>query len=421
MSRYLISAIEQALWSILNLGVNLLLIRLAAPVEYGAFAFWANVGFVLTSIQNALTVCHLQVLAPGDPLDAPRLEVERIMHGVTIAYIAVVALVAVGAVSLLRGAGSALGTPAAALFLPGFVLQQYIRALAFTRDRPRVAAMQTTMVLVSALMLLGVALLAKAMTAERILLSLGLAYAGVGIVGAVAATRRQWAGMDWRDLRRFGDYVRQSAWVFLGVTSTELLTRFYAFVVAGWYGPIALASLAATQQLLRPIPLLASSWSLVARTDLARRREAGDWGGIARITTLTAIGGVVIAAAWALLIFAGWSLISRYLFGGKYASDGWMVLLWGLAAAIGFGQVVVSAALQALRAFKPLALANAAASVVAAGAILAIMQIAGYRGAIMGTAVGQMLELVVMALVLGTMLRGFAGRAAPVGDGSLGV
>ena len=413
MSRYLISAIEQALWSVLNLGVNLLLIRLAAPAEYGTFAFWANVGFVLTSIQNALTVCHLQVLAPSDPLDAPRLGVERIMHGVTIAYMAVVALAALATTSLLRNGGSPLGATAAALFLPAFVLQQYIRALAFTRDRPFVAAMQTAMVLVSAVALLGVAFLARAMTAERILLSLGLSYAGVGIVGAVLATRRQWAGMEWRTLAKFGDYVRQSAWVFLGVTSTELLTRFYAFVVAGWYGPIALASLAATQQLLRPIPLLASSWSLVARTDLARRREAGDWGGIARITGMTAIGGAVVAAAWALVIFAGWSLISRHLFGGKYADDGWMVLLWGVAAAIGFGQQVVSAALQALRAFKPLALANAAASVVAAGAILAIMQVAGYRGAIMGTAVGQMMELVVMAVLLGGMLRGFA-QAGPV-------
>ncbi len=410
MHRYLISTVEQALWSLLNLGVNLLLIRLAAPAEYGAFAFWANVGFVLTSIQNALTVCHLQVLAPGDPLAAPRLGVERIMHGVTLAYMAIVALAALGAVALLRYAGSPLGAPAAALFLPAFVLQQYIRALAFTRDRPAVAATQTAMVLVSAVALLGVALLAKAMTAERILLSLGLAYAGVGVVGAVLATRRQWAGMDWRALAGFGAYVRQSAWVFLGVTSTELLTRFYAFIVAGWYGPIALASLAATQQLLRPVPLLASSWSLVARTDLARRREAGDWGGIARVTTLTSIGGAVIAAAWALIIFAGWGVISRYLFGGKYAADGWMVLLWGLAAAIGFAQVVVSAGLQSLKAFKPLALANAAASVVAAGAILTIMQIAGYRGAIMGTAVGQMMELVVMAVVLGGMLRGLAGR-----------
>jgi O-antigen/teichoic acid export membrane protein len=410
MSRYLISVIEQALWSLLNLGVNLLLIRLAAPMEYGAFAFWANIGFVLTSLQNALTVCHLQVLAPSDPLDEPRMGVERLMHAVTVAYIVFVALAAAASVALLRGAGSPLGAPAAVLFLTGFVLQQYIRALAFTRDRPLVAATQTAMVLVSALALLGVALVAKDMTANRILFSLGLAYAGVGVVGAVAATRRQWAGMDWLVLRRYGDYARQSAWVFLGVTSTELLTRFYAFVVAGWYGPIALASLAATQQLLRPVPLLASSWSLVARTDLARRRETGDWAGIARVTALTAIGGVGVAAAWAVMIFAGWSLISQYLFGGKYASDGWMVLLWGLAAAIGFAQVVVSASLQALRAFKPLALANAAASIVAAGAILAIMQVAGYRGAIMGTAVGQMVELVVMAWLLAAMLRRFRGE-----------
>ena len=150
MSRYLISVLEQALWSILNLGVNLLLIRLAAPAEYGAFAFWANVGFVLTSVQNALTVCHLQVLAPGDPLDEPRLGVERIMHGVTLAYLAFVTLATLGAVALLHRAGSPMGAPAAVLFLPGFVLQQYIRALAFTRDRPKVAAIQTALVLICA-------------------------------------------------------------------------------------------------------------------------------------------------------------------------------------------------------------------------------------------------------------------------------
>ena len=38
MKRYLTSAVEQGLSSILNLGVNLLLIRLTAPEQYGTFA-----------------------------------------------------------------------------------------------------------------------------------------------------------------------------------------------------------------------------------------------------------------------------------------------------------------------------------------------------------------------------------------------
>lgn len=405
MSRYLISAVEQALWSLLNLGVNLLLIRLAAPAQYGVFAFWANCGFVLSSLQNALTLCHLQVLAPSDVMSEPRLGVERIMHLVTLIAVAVVAAGTLGCVVLLQRSASPLAAPAAALYLPAFLLQQYIRAVAFARGRPTTAAVQTGLALGASVLLLAVAYLFKAMRAEQILLCLGAAYAITGLAGAAWAVRGQLAGLRWRLLGQFRAYLGQSGWVFLGVTSTELLTRFYAFVVTGWYGPAALASLAATQQLLRPIPLLAASWSLVARNDLARRRDAGDWIGIGRLVALAAGGGAVVAVAWALPIFLGWRLISTHLFDGKYGDDGWMVLLWSVSAAISFGQVVVSAGLQTLRAFKPLALANAAASVVAAAAVLLVMRFAGYRGAVGGTAVGQMLELVVMALMLAAMLR----------------
>ena len=53
-----------------------------------------------------------------------------------------------------------------------------------------------------------------------------------------------------------------------------------------------------------------------------------------------------------------------------------------------------------LRAFKPLALANTAASLVAATAILMIMRGMGPAGAIIGTAAGQFLELAAMSLIL---------------------
>jgi hypothetical protein len=56
--------------------------------------------------------------------------------------------------------------------------------------------------------------------------------------------------------------------------------------------------------------------------------------------------------------------------------------------------------LQVLREFKALALANTAASLVAAGAILLIVRSTGAGGAILGTVAGQALELVVMIAIL---------------------
>jgi O-antigen/teichoic acid export membrane protein len=401
MSRYLISAVEQALWSLLNFGVNLLLIRFVAPDQYGAFVFWASCGFVLSSLQNALTVCHLQALAPGEGLDPKRLPVERLMHGVNAIFLMMTALACLVGATAWRGVGSPYGALAGALFVPAFLLQQYLRALAFSRGRADVATGQTAGVFVLVALLLGEALLRGArLDADGILWRLGLAYGVTGILGAVWALRGQGGRLRRHELKAYGDYVRQSGWVFLGVSSTELLTRFYVFVVAGWFGATALAALSATQQLLRPVPLLAMSWSMVARNDLARRRDQEAWSDFVRILAVAIGGGLAVAAVWTLILHLTWPTIATHLFGGKYLADGWMVALWGVSAALTLGQTVVSTGLQVLRAFKPLALANGVASLVAAAGILLIMRGLGPAGAIVGTAAGQLLELAAMTAIL---------------------
>ena len=104
MNRYLTSAIEQALSSILNLGVNLLLIRLTAPEQYGSFALWANTAFVVCGVQNALTLVHLQV-AQGDGKSEPRLSLERLMHAVNMITLAVSAVLVLIAALILLALG----------------------------------------------------------------------------------------------------------------------------------------------------------------------------------------------------------------------------------------------------------------------------------------------------------------------------
>ena len=280
-------------------------------------------------------------------------------------------------------------------------LQQYFRTLAFSRGRPLTALLQTAAVLVLASVLVGAAAeMFRSLTANEILILLGCAYGAVGLGGGWIATRGQGLRVNLSLLQGFQPYLGQSGWLFVGVTTTELLIRFYAFAVAGAYGAAALASLSATQILLRPVPLLATSWSMVARGDLVRRKEAGDWRRF-NLTILVALGlGVAVAAVWAGLVDAAWGSVSSILFKGKYAQDGWMVMLWGLSAGLSLVQMVISTPLQVLRAFKALAIANTIASVAAAGAILVGMRLAGPGGAIGGTAAGQLLEVSIMSVML---------------------
>jgi O-antigen/teichoic acid export membrane protein len=402
MERYLAAIIEQGLWSLLNLGVNLGVARYLTPEEYGTFVFWTNLGFVLSSLQAALTTCHLWALAPGEG-DAPhRLETERMMHVVTVLFLAAVIVISLVGAVVLAGPFEILAAP---LFLASYLLQQYLRSLYFSRGKPWMATLQTALVLAIAFLLLGAGLVSgKPLQGEFVLACLAIAYGVVGLVWAVRGCASQMRG-SWPHLRGYAAFAIQSSWIFLGVTTTELLARFYAFIVAAWYGPRDLAILAATQLLLRPVSLLGASWSMVARTDLASQREASQWGRFTTLVVGAVAAGMVIAVVWTALVGFGWRQIADHLFGGKYREYSWMVGLWGVSAALSFGQIVLNSALQVLREFKVLALANAAASAAAALAIVAIMWKFGYSGAIAGTATGQLLEMVVMGLLLAAAIR----------------
>ncbi len=418
MSRYLTSIIEQALWSLLNLGVILLLAKLAAPAEFGAFVFWSSTAYVLSSVQNAVSLCHLQVLPPTAGVDPARRDVERLMLMVTVVFLTLVAAAVLVVTLALRAGGSGFGAPVAALFVPAFLLQQYVRFVCFSRGEAKTATIQTGAVLVLAAGFLGLGhLLFRPLHADEILGLLGAAYGLVGLAGWARAMGGGLAErLDWRRLRDYGGYVRQSGWIFLGVTSSELLARFYVFAVGGAFGNAVLALLSFSQTFLRPVPLLALSWSMVGRNDLVRRREASDWRGFSRMLLLTTVGGIAVAAVWTLLVYETWPLITARLFDGRYHEAQSLLPLWGLAAGLGFGQMVLSTGLQVLRAFKALALANAAASLAATAAILLAMGPLGYAGAVVGTAVGQGLEALVAGVILAVMLRRLS--VAPMSDPS---
>ncbi|MBP7705130.1 MAG: hypothetical protein KA105_07580 [Caulobacter sp.] len=415
MSRYLTSIVEQALWSLLNLGVTLLLAKLAAPEAFGTFVFWSSTAYVLSSVQNALTVTHLMVLPPVAGTDPARRDAERLMLIVTFAFLAVVAVGVFAGSLTFTAAGSGFGAEAAALFVPAFLLQQYVRFLCFSRGEAKTAAIQTGLVLLLAMALLGGGwALLKPLTATDILLLLGAAYGVVGVAGLARSARGLLGGLRWSELKGYVAYAKNAGWIFLGVTSSELLARFYVFAVGGALGNAVLAMLSFSQTFLRPVPLLATAWSMVGRGDLVRRREARQWGGFARMILSACVGGLVLAAAWSFVVWQVWPLVTERLFDGRYAEARSLLPLWGLAAALGLVQAVLSTGLQVLRAFKALAIVNAAASLVAAGVILLAMGPLGYVGAVLGTAFGQGVEAAAMLAVLVVWLRRSAsGSSGP--------
>jgi len=122
--------------------------------------------------------------------------------------------------------------------------------------------------------------------------------------------------------------------------------------VAGVFGPGALA-LTATQLSLRPIPLLATSWSQVARNDLTRHREVLTLGAFGSMIVSALVVGLLISAVWSGTVDLTWPWLSELAFKGKYLGDRSMVILWGVSAALSLAQIVINTPLQVLQDLGP--------------------------------------------------------------------
>jgi putative peptidoglycan lipid II flippase len=403
-SRYIVSLAEQGFASILNLGLGLWLIRQVGAGQYGVFILWNNVALIASSVQNAATVCHLQALPPGEAHRADRVAPERLLLGVNTLMLVGAAGISAAAWALLRG--GELAPPAAIGFVPAFLLYQYARALAFTRGAVRQASVITLAVLLASIGLFGGAWLAGIKPrAEVALTLLGIAYAMAGFASLWRLTPGLRLLIPWSELRLYRRYVHDSLWVLLGVGSTEAIARFYSFIVTAWFGPAALGALSAAQVLLRPAILAVNAWGWVARTDMAGRRQAGDWRGFVTSLSRGIVGVLFISLPWGVCVWLFWPLVSHYLYGGRFAGAGWIALLWAFSAALGGSQNALSLAFQALRAFRALAWADLAAAVAAVAVTLLLLSRLSYPYAVVGMMVGQGLEVVLLAVLLGRMIR----------------
>ncbi|MDE1174018.1 MAG: hypothetical protein PW790_10155 [Parvibaculaceae bacterium] len=409
MKRYFLSIADQGMASALMLGLNIVLARYSPPEQFGAFVFWSNTGLILGSLQNALTVCHIAVLPPGPGDAKERFATERLMLHVSLIYQIVMALGGGAVAVALALGGSSLGLLSAFLFLPAFLLQQYLRSLAFSRGLATAAAINTATVFFASL--IGVAVLLMLglhIDADRVLLVVAGGYWLSCLIGWGQLRPGFPRLFSFGQLKGYRLFVRDSRWVFVGVTSTELLVRFYSFVVATWFGPAALAALSASQLPLRPIPLLAVSWSSIGRADLAALREGNGWRKYGWHLLIAALVIIAIAIPYGLAVYFCWPLISHYVFAGKYADGASLSLLWAISSGLAAIQLIGGIGLQVVRAFRPLAIATAIAAAVTVLATLVLIGQFGYPASVIGTIIGQFVEIAIMT---GLLTRFLATRA----------
>lgn len=402
--RFLTSFIEQAMGALLTFAVNIWMARDGHPEAYGVYAFWLTIAWMAGTAQSTLVTSHLMSLPHIDP--EQRKKPEQFFLTIQIMFIIGLTCLTELFSQGMAYAGNIFSAEGAVLFVPGFLLFQYARALAFSRQRTMVAASLTGCALLLSLVMIGVYHTTGHLpTANDGLLISGLAYGGSALVFVIGLMKKHCLPLKWQEMKPYLHYLHSSGWILLGAASSELTNRLFSFVTAWHYGANGLAVLSATQIALRPAWMISAAWTSTALPRIAHmwaeNRYRQFWKFLAAGTLIPVIGSFL----WSILVFVNWDFLRRLLYHGNYANTANFILLWGGNVILGSILSGGSCALLAARRFRTLAYTDILGAFATCVAMAGVILFLPYPFVIAGTMAGQAMQVIALAMVFYGMFR----------------
>ena len=421
MSRHLtLSIADQGIVSTFNFALNLYLVRVAAPDDFGLFAIVNAASLFAAMVQNAIVNTPLSVHLPAAHDPGEKGLLLRAFSAVNFALAACVLLIGAAILSWRLGAAALPVAGCACFYLCSQFVREFHRAQLAVEGR--LAALLLSDAASAALSAAALAVLHRLdwplLSADpqwRIAPSVFLV---VGLAGALTAAPWIAASFKVPSYRRLPGETAQVLkgqlheirWSLLGVVTTEIQNRGYLYIAAAVFGPATVALLQAGRILYGPLNLLSAAWARVARPQFAALIARDDASGFRRalaraFRAFTAFNLLFLGALW-----LAWPLLSPLVFAGKYGDDiAVIVALWGAANLVSQARACLGIGAQALRRFRELSMATiagAAVSLVLVGVACAL----GRPGWLIAPVIAG--ECVAMIFVLRILRRGDAPRPA---------
>ncbi|MGE4335171.1 MAG: lipopolysaccharide biosynthesis protein [Pigmentiphaga sp.] len=342
--RAVVSLIDQAWLSLLNLALGLLLIRLTAKETYGTYAQLYVAGLFAASMAEALITNPLTTLAAGSP---PERRAELIAHlsrfqGQLSTCVAV--LLGLGSAAAVWYTGLAspilLGLVFAA-YVKTSALREFRRSVLFLHHEPR--------------KVLGVDWIFGLITVVGTAVLVGLGWLTLPSVFAVLALANLLAlsGQPRVPAAREPTAYRQAvrdAWrrgrlALAGATLAWTVNYSYLYLAAIWLGAAASADLNATRLLLMPISLSVVAWSRVTRPAFGVHLVRGEWRTLRQLVAVSAAGLTALTGIYGLALW--WSLpwLGAHVLGEQYLHTHTLVAGWSIYFTLNGLRIIYSSVL----------------------------------------------------------------------------
>jgi O-antigen/teichoic acid export membrane protein len=412
---YLLSLGGEGLQSGFHFCLNLLLIRLLDPYDYGVFAIVFILGGISLTYGNALVSLPANIhIARMRSRKAANFH-DVVFGSVALAICAAAALIVSAGLSLtIRSLGEAW---AGGLFVGLWTLRNHIRNTMFARQAMSTAVLADFSYAVTGISLIAGLFWLRPDVLEATVVLIVLAAANVvGIAVALAGSGRPIRLSLGRSVRRrYRSVWLDIGWSLVWVTTWNIQGQGLMFLVAAIVGPAAYAPIAAGLVLFGPLRTAVGALVNVVRPAFSWGLAEHRSGYVAR--TLFAAVGLVVAGclAFGVGIWLGWPVLSAYIYGDKFANAS-MPLIVGLAWVNALAYVsyhVPLALVQAARAFKAVAISTTLGGFLGISLVTLLLQVSTVAWSLAGAAAGEAASLVYIWITALRILRDAPVAAAP--------
>ncbi len=358
-SRLALSVGAQAMVSGFHFALNLVLLRLVTPYDYGIFAFAFVLAMFASAINNALISTPLTVYTPivKDPVERSRQE------GMfsTLNLILFSALLLCGFIYSGWSEQNTDVTLSVALFVAIYSARHFSRSAGYARMRPLVTATgDATYVGTGVIVMLIIILWVDDLSISHVLLALVAANLAAMLV---ERHRLHGRGRKWLTLAGIASYRdvwEQSRWALAGSLTTLFLAQAHSLIITATNGPNAYAPLAAGFVLFGPVRVALLTWQNMVKPELAVALSESRHQAVRKqiLTTSLMMAGAVLLMG--LMLFILWPWIDAFLYADQYADEpmGLIVATWSIITLFAASYNAPAAALQAMRDFRILAMAS---------------------------------------------------------------
>ncbi|NNF65234.1 MAG: hypothetical protein HKN07_13380 [Acidimicrobiia bacterium] len=365
IGRYVRAVASQGVVSAFHFVLNIALIRLLEPAEYGLFALVFAVAFIVASVSNALFTVPLSVLRPGSPEDQQTV-LEQKLTTPALVFGAAAAMFTLLASILLSGTEATLLGTSAGLFIATFLVRTHARGAGYSRfDASAVLRADLVYVVAAASTIVAVFWL---WPTARVAWVLFLALSAANLASIVTMTPRNTVGriLSARLLQNYEPYWVHARWALLGAVSTMLAAQGHSLVISLVKGAESFAPIAAGFALLGPARVLFGTIQNVLRPEMARTLNEGQRQTAHRQALFASAGMVAVVLGLAGFVAVFWNVISTQLYEDRYGDEpmGTIVAYWVVATLVAATATGPNALLQALMRFRSLSLVGVGGAIV---------------------------------------------------------